>query len=133
MQRCMKKPRNLAKSLNIGRTHLRCHADSIGRSHGMPARSEHGIIAFGAWKRTGELALAARRRPGINTHAEFAPRTIATSPTNRPEVREAPTISKAQGATTPVWNHGALKTVRRKLDQIANDIVGLVPARAVVW
>ncbi len=114
--------------LKIGRTHFQDATPiRLGQEFsGYASQIEHGIerLHF-AQRHLGELALGGTAvGTGINTHQEFARRTIAgiAQETNLSLI-EAPNHFEAQGAKDAcVEASGALKTVAISLMKIANDI-----------
>ncbi len=138
--------RKLVPSLSELLLHLRRKADEfnsiikIGRTHfqdatpirlgqefsGYASQVEHGLDRLRACeKNLGELALGGTAvGTGINTHPEFAKKTIAgiAAETGLP-LREAPNHFEAQAARDAcVETSGALKTIAVSLMKIANDI-----------
>ena len=114
--------------LKIGRTHLQDATPvRVGQEFGgYASQVEHAIARVrNAEKFLGELALGGTAvGTGINTHVEFASRTIAAiaSETRLPLV-EAPNHFEAQGAVDAcVETSSALKGVAVSLTKIANDI-----------
>jgi fumarate hydratase class II len=116
------------KVLKIGRTHLQDATPvRVGQEFGgYASQMAHAIARLrNSEKFLGELALGGTAvGTGINTHAEFASRTIAViaSETGLPLV-EAPNHFEAQGAVDAcVETSGALRAVAVSLTKIANDI-----------
>jgi len=114
--------------LKIGRTHLQDATPILlGQEFGgYASQVQHGIARLRATeKNLGELALGGTAvGTGINTHPEFAPRTIArlAAEMNLP-LREAADHFEAQGGRDAVVEtSGMLKTVAVSLIKIANDI-----------
>jgi fumarate hydratase class II len=114
--------------LKIGRTHLQDATPiRLGQEFGgYASQVQHGIARLRATeKNLGELALGGTAvGTGINTHPEFAPRTIArlAAEMNLP-LREAADHFEAQGGRDAVVEtSGMLKTVAVSLIKIANDI-----------
>lgn len=114
--------------IKIGRTHLQDATPiTLGQEFGgYASQVEHGIARLRlAEKHLGELALGGTAvGTGINTHPEFARRTIAAiaEETGLP-LSEAPNHFEAQAAQDgAVEASGALKTVAVSLIKIANDI-----------
>jgi len=122
------KSREFAEVLKIGRTHLQ-DATPIRLEQefsGYASQVDHGIKRLISLQdNLGELALGGTAvGTGINTHPEFARRTIAgiAKETGLP-LREAENHFEAQGAIDAcVEASGALKTVALSLIKIANDI-----------
>ena len=114
--------------LKIGRTHLQDATPiRLGQEFsGYAAQVEHGIARLRALDgHLGELALGGTAvGTGINTHPEFARRTIAALAEELSlPLREAANHFEAQGARDAVVEaSGALKTVAVSLMKIANDI-----------
>jgi len=114
--------------LKIGRTHLQDATPiRLGQEFsGYVSQIEHGIARLrGIESHLGELPLGGTAvGTGINTHIEFARRTIEgiAAETKLP-LREAPNHFEAQGAIDAlVETSGVLKTVAVSLVKIANDI-----------
>ncbi len=114
--------------LKIGRTHLQDATPiRLGQEFsGYASQVEHGIGRIEAAKENlCELALGGTAvGTGINTHPQFAPKTIAriADETKLP-LREASNHFEAQGARDAcVEASSALKTVAVSLIKIANDI-----------
>jgi fumarate hydratase class II len=114
--------------LKIGRTHLQDATPiRLGQEFGgYASQLAHGIARLrGAEKNLGELALGGTAvGTGINTHPEFARRTIEriAAETTLP-MREAQNHFEAQGGRDAlVETSGMLKTVAVSLIKIANDI-----------
>ena len=114
--------------LKIGRTHLQDATPiRLGQEFsGYAAQVEHGVARLRALDgHLGELALGGTAvGTGINTHPEFARRTIAALAEELSlPLREAANHFEAQGARDAVVEaSGALKTVAVSLMKIANDI-----------
>jgi fumarate hydratase, class II len=114
--------------LKIGRTHLQDATPiRLGQEFsGYASQVEHGIERL--WNcetHLGELALGGTAvGTGINTHPEFARRTIERiADETGLNLREAPNHIEAQAARDAcVEASGALKTVAISLIKIANDI-----------
>ncbi len=114
--------------LKVGRTHLQDATPiRLGQEFsGYASQVEHGIERL--WKveaHLGELALGGTAvGTGINTHPEFARRTIAgLADETGLNLTEAPNHFEAQGSRDAcVEASGALKTVAVSLIKIANDI-----------
>jgi fumarate hydratase class II len=122
------KARHFHDVLKIGRTHLQDATPiRLGQEFGGYASQVlHGIARLrAAEKNLGELALGGTAvGTGINTHAEFARRTIErlSAETALP-LREAQDHFEAQGGRDAVVEtSGMLKTVAVSLIKIANDI-----------
>jgi fumarate hydratase class II len=114
--------------IKIGRTHLQDATPiRLGQEFsGYASQVSHGIERLeGLRPHLGELALGGTAvGTGINTHPEFAPRTIASlaQETGLP-LREASNHFEAQAARdAAVEASGALKTLAVSLIKIANDI-----------
>jgi fumarate hydratase class II len=114
--------------LKIGRTHLQDATPvRLGQEFsGYASQVAHGLERLkGIQKHLAELALGGTAvGTGLNTHPEFARRTIARlgQETGLP-LREAPNHFEAQSARDAcVEASGALKTVAVSLIKIANDI-----------
>jgi fumarate hydratase class II len=114
--------------LKIGRTHLQDATPiRLGQEFGgYASQVQHGIARLrSAEKNLGELALGGTAvGTGINTHPEFARRTIArlAAETSLP-LHEASNHFEAQGGKDAVVEtSGALKTLAVSLIKIANDI-----------
>jgi len=124
----LKKAQQFGDILKIGRTHLQDATPiRLGQEFsGYASQVEHGINRL--WKvedHLGELALGGTAvGTGINTHLEFARRTIeGIADETGLKLREAPNHFEAQGAIDAcVEASGALKTVAVSLIKIANDI-----------
>lgn len=123
-----RKAREFDDVLKIGRTHLQDATPiRLGQEfHGYVGQIENGIRRLrGTEESLGELALGGTAvGTGINTHLEFARRTIAgiAGETGLP-LREASNHFEAQAAIDAlVETSGALKTVAASLVKIANDI-----------
>jgi fumarate hydratase class II len=114
--------------LKIGRTHLQDATPiRLGQEFGGYASQVlHGIERLRmAEKNLGELALGGTAvGTGINTHPEFARRTIARIASETAlNIREAGNHFEAQGGRDAiVETSGVLKTVAVSLIKIANDI-----------
>jgi len=122
------KAREFNDIIKIGRTHLQDATPiRLGQEFsGYASQIEHGLARLRqAQGALGELALGGTAvGTGINTHPEFARRTIASlaSETNL-NLREAVNHFEAQGAVDAcVETSGAVKTVAVSLIKIANDI-----------
>jgi len=114
--------------LKIGRTHLQDATPiRLGQEFGgYASQIHHGVGRLcAAEKNLGELALGGTAvGTGINTHAEFARRTIArlAAEMNLP-LREAEDHFEAQGGRDALVETSAmLKTVAVSLIKVANDI-----------
>src|SRR2546425_7020055 len=124
----LKKAQEFGEVLKIGRTHLQDATPiRLGQEFsGYASQIEHSINRL--WKvedHLGELALGGTAvGTGINTHVEFARRTIeGIANETGLKLREAPNHFEAQGAIDAcVEASGALKTVAVSLIKIANDI-----------
>lgn len=124
----LKKAQEFGEILKIGRTHLQDATPiRLGQEFsGYASQVEHGINRL--WhleEHLGELALGGTAvGTGINTHTEFAPRTIeGIADETGLKLREAPSHFEAQGAIDAcIEASGALKTVAVSLIKIANDI-----------
>jgi fumarate hydratase class II len=124
----LKKAQEFGEILKIGRTHLQDATPiRLGQEFsGYASQVEHGINRL--WKaedHLGELALGGTAvGTGINTHLEFARRTIdGIAAETGLKLREAPNHFEAQGAIDAcVETSGALKTVAVSLIKIANDV-----------
>ena len=114
--------------LKIGRTHLQDATPiRLGQEFsGYASQVEHGLSRLGRLESDlGELPLGGTAvGTGINTHIEFARRTIAgIAQETRLPLREATNHFAAQGAIDAlVETSGALKTVAVSLIKTANDI-----------
>jgi fumarate hydratase class II len=114
--------------LKIGRTHLQDATPiRLGQEFGgYASQVQHAIGRLKvAQKNLGELALGGTAvGTGINTHPEFAKRTIARlAKETGLSMTEAPDHFEAQGGKDAVVEaSGALKTVAVSLIKIANDI-----------
>ena len=124
----IKKAKEFDSVLKIGRTHLQDATPiRLGQEFaGYASQVQHGLARLSATeKHLGELALGGTAvGTGINTHTEFAGRTIQrlASEMNLPLV-EAPNHFEAQSAVDAcVEASGALKTIAVSLIKIANDI-----------
>ncbi len=124
----LSKAQEFGEVLKIGRTHLQDATPiRLGQEFsGYSSQVEHGINRlWGVEAHLGELALGGTAvGTGINTHAEFAQRTIAgIADETGLKLREASNHFEAQGAIDAcVETSGALKTVAVSLIKIANDI-----------
>src|ERR1051326_1129567 len=123
-----RKAEGFAEILKIGRTHLQ-DATPIRLEQefsGYASQVDHGIERLTkAADDLGELALGGTAvGTGINTHPEFARRTIkGIAAETRLKLREATNHFEAQGAIDAcVATSGVLKTVAVSLIKIANDI-----------
>jgi fumarate hydratase class II len=123
-----KKAEEFDAILKIGRTHLQDATPiRLGQEFtGYAGQIEHGLARLRAIEaHLGELPLGGTAvGTGINTHIEFARRTIAgiVSETKL-NLREAANHFEAQGSIDAfVETSGALKTVAVSLIKIANDI-----------
>ncbi len=114
--------------IKIGRTHLQDATPiRLGQEFsGYASQISHGIDRLRAVEsRLGELALGGTAvGTGINTHPEFAQKTIAgIAAETGLKLTEASNHFEAQGARDAcVEASGALKTVATSLIKIANDI-----------
>jgi len=123
-----KKAREFDRVLKIGRTHLQDATPiRLGQEFsGYAAQIEHGIGRLkSVEKYLSELPLGGTAvGTGINTHPQFARRTIAgVARETKLKLREAPNHFEAQGAMDSfVETSGALKMVAVSLVKIANDI-----------
>lgn len=114
--------------LKIGRTHLQDATPiRLGQEfRGYASQVEHGIERLRRLEaHLGELPLGGTAvGTGINTHADFAKRTIGgIAQETKLALREAANHFEAQGAIDAlVETSGALKTVAVSLIKIANDI-----------
>ena len=114
--------------LKIGRTHLQDATPiRLGQEFGgYASQIQHGLARLRAAERNlGELALGGTAvGTGINTHPEFARRTIARLATEMNlDLREAADHFEAQGGRDAVVEaSGMLKTLAVSLIKIANDI-----------
>ncbi len=122
------KAREFDDVLKIGRTHLQDATPiRLGQEFsGYASQVEHGIEPLRRVREPlGELALGGTAvGTGINTHSEFARRTIQAiaNETGLP-LREARNHFSAQGGIEPlVQTSGALKSIAVSLIKIANDI-----------
>ena len=124
----LSKAQEFGEVLKIGRTHLQDATPiRLGQEFsGYASQVEHGVNRlWGVEAHLGELALGGTAvGTGINTHAEFARRTIAgIADETGLKLREAPNHFEAQGAIDAcVETSGALRTVAVSLIKIANDI-----------
>src|SRR5205085_1405656 len=124
----LNKSQQFNEVLKIGRTHLQDATPiRLGQEFsGYASQVEHGINCL--WHvedHLAELALGGTAvGTGINTHAEFARRTIeGIAGETGLKLREAPNHFEAQGAIDAcVEASGALKTAAVSLVKIANDI-----------
>jgi fumarate hydratase class II len=123
-----KKAKEFDSILKIGRTHLQDATPiRLGQEFGgYASQVEHAIERLrGIGSHLGELPLGGTAvGTGINTHVEFARRTIESiAAETRLPLREAPNHFAAQGSIDAfVETSGALKTVAVSLIKIANDI-----------
>jgi len=123
-----KKAREFQDVLKIGRTHLQDATPiRLGQEFsGYASQIEHGMARLrDTLPRLGELALGGTAvGTGINTHREFAGRTITwIAAETGLKLREAANHFEAQGGRDAcVEASGALKTVAVSLLKIANDI-----------
>ena len=114
--------------IKIGRTHLQDATPiRLGQEFsGYASQVEHGLRRLEAVRtHLGELALGGTAvGTGINTHVEFARRTIAgIAEETGLTLREAPNHFEAQASRDAcVETSGALKTVATGLIKVANDI-----------
>ena len=114
--------------LKIGRTHLQDATPiRLGQEFGgYASQVQHGIARLrSAEKNLGELALGGTAvGTGINTHPEFARRTIARLAAETGlSLHEASNHFEAQGGKDAVVEtSGVLKTIAVSLIKIANDI-----------
>jgi fumarate hydratase, class II len=123
-----RKSREFWEILKIGRTHLQDATPiRLGQEFsGYASQVEHGLTRIKMIEpHLGELALGGTAvGTGINTHAQFAGRTIAriAAETGLP-LREATNHFEAQAAKDAcVEASGTLKTIAVSLTKIANDI-----------
>ncbi|HEY3931752.1 MAG TPA: class II fumarate hydratase, partial [Verrucomicrobiae bacterium] len=123
-----KKARDFDSVLKIGRTHLQDATPiRLGQEFsGYASQIEHGIARLKSLeKNLGELPLGGTAvGTGINTHLEFAKRTIeGIAREAKLNSREATNHFEAQGAIDAlVETSGALKTIAVSLIKIANDV-----------
>jgi fumarate hydratase class II len=123
-----KKAREFDSVLKIGRTHLQDATPiRLGQEFaGYASQVEHALARLSAVElHLGELALGGTAvGTGINTHPEFARRTIQRIASEMGlSLVEAPNHFEAQSAVDAcVEASGALKTVAVSLIKIANDI-----------
>jgi fumarate hydratase class II len=123
-----KKAKEFDAVLKIGRTHLQDATPiRLGQEFsGYASQVEHGLTRLGRLEaHLGELPLGGTAvGTGINTHVEFARRTIAgIAEETKLSLREAENHFEAQGAIDAlVETSGMLKTVAVSLIKIANDI-----------
>ncbi|HXF10755.1 MAG TPA: class II fumarate hydratase, partial [Desulfuromonadaceae bacterium] len=123
-----KKAKDFDAILKIGRTHLQDATPiRLGQEFGgYASQVKHGIARLRMTeKHLGELALGGTAvGTGINTHREFARRTIeGIARETKLKLREAPNHFEAQGTIDAlVESSGALKTLAVGLVKIANDI-----------
>jgi fumarate hydratase, class II len=123
-----KKAKEFEAVLKIGRTHLQDATPiRLGQEFsGYASQVEHSLERLLQTEvYLGELALGGTAvGTGINTHLEFARKTIAgIAKESKLKLREAPNHFEAQGAIDAlVQTSGALKTVAVGLIKIANDI-----------
>src|SRR5277367_3896301 len=114
--------------LKIGRTHLQDATPiRLGQEFGgYASQVQHGIARLrSAEKNLGELALGGTAvGTGINTHPEFARRTIArlAVETGLSMCESANHFAAQGGKDAVVETSGALKTIAVSLIKIANDI-----------
>ena len=114
--------------LKIGRTHLQDATPiRLGQEFsGYAAQTRHALARIDSLRsRLGELALGGTAvGTGLNTHPEFAARTIARiAQETGLTLREAGNHFEAQGAKDAcVEANGMLKTIALSLLKIANDI-----------
>jgi fumarate hydratase, class II len=124
----VKKATEFESILKIGRTHLQDATPiRLGQEFsGYASQVEHGLDRLARLQsHLGELPLGGTAvGTGINTHEEFAKRTIAGLVADtKLQLHEAPNHFEAQGAIDAlVETSGALKTVAVSLIKIANDI-----------
>ncbi len=124
----LKKGLDFREIMKIGRTHLQDATPMrLGQEFsGYASQVEHGIARLRKTTDSlGELALGGTAvGTGINTHPEFARRTIeGISRETGLKLREATNHFEAQGAIDAcVETAGALKSVALSLVKIANDI-----------
>jgi len=122
------KAREFHDVLKIGRTHLQDATPvRLGQEFsGYASQVKHGIDRLRSVEvRLGELPLGGTAvGTGINTHAEFARRTIARiAQETGLSLREADNHFEAQGGRDAVVEAGAtLKTIAVSLIKIANDL-----------
>ena len=122
------KARQFAEILKIGRTHLQDATPiRVGQEFsGYASQIEHAIQRLrNVEPFLGELALGGTAvGTGINTHVEFAARTIAAiAGATGLSLREAPNHFESQAAIDAcVETSGALKSLAVGLIKIANDI-----------
>jgi len=123
-----RKAEKFAEVLKIGRTHLQDATPiRLGQEFsGYASQIQHGLARLRAIaEELGELALGGTAvGTGINTHPEFARRTIKGVATETGlKLREASNHFEAQGTIDAcVGASGALKTLAVSLIKIANDI-----------
>jgi fumarate hydratase class II len=123
-----KKAAEFHEVLKIGRTHLQDATPiRLGQEFGgYASQVRHGVARLRlAEQHLGELALGGTAvGTGINTHPEFARRTIAgIAAETGLNIREAENHFEAQGGRDAVVEtSGALKTLAVSLIKIANDI-----------
>jgi fumarate hydratase, class II len=124
----LKKAADFDGVLKIGRTHLQDATPiRLGQEFsGYAGQLDHGITRLrGLERHLGEIALGGTAvGTGINTHPQFAKRTIAAiAKETRMKLTEAANHFEAQGAIDAcVEAAGVLKTVAVSLIKIANDI-----------
>ena len=124
----LKKSQEFNEVLKIGRTHLQDATPiRLGQEFsGYASQIEHAVERLKVARRfLGELALGGTAvGTGINTHPDFARRTIAAIASEiGMALREASSHFEAQGAIDAcVETSGVLKTVAVSLVKIANDI-----------
>ena len=122
------KAREFHDIIKIGRTHLQDATPiRLGQEFsGYASQVEHGIRALlVARQHLGELPLGGTAvGTGINTHPEFARRTIAAIASETGlDLREAPNHFEAQSSIDAlVQTSGILKTIAVSLVKVANDI-----------
>jgi fumarate hydratase, class II len=122
------KVKEFREVLKIGRTHLQDATPiRLGQEFsGYASQVEHRLEALRATvDRLGDLALGGTAvGTGLNTHVEFARRTIAgIAQESGLKLREAPNHFEAQGSLDAcVEASGVLRTVAVSLFKIANDI-----------
>jgi fumarate hydratase class II len=124
----VKKAGEFSDILKVGRTHLQDATPVLlGQEFsGYASQIEHGVDRLmSTGSHLGELALGGTAvGTGINTHPEFARRTIQSlADETGLDLCEAPNHFEAQAACDAcVGTSGALKTVAVSLIKIANDI-----------
>jgi fumarate hydratase, class II len=123
-----KKAKEFDPVMKIGRTHLQDATPiRLGQEFsGYASQVEHSLARLRQTEtHLGELALGGTAvGTGINTHLEFARKTIAgIAKESKLKLCEAPNHFEAQGAIDALLEaSGALKTVAVSLIKIANDI-----------